>query len=1050
MTTIEEELRRIEEERDNAKWVVLGDDDFELVTEEELWEPEIDPDTGKPLPPTSRPDNEGQMMPKGTGFRLATLATSERDFEKEGSYYRYTGDAQYVIIPDEINGETLTSYYRMFYENLTVVAVKSTSTAVTDMSYMFQNSKSDMLSLDELEVSGVETMEGMFWGSSGSHLLLSNVSGSRAWDTKNLTNIRSMFRNIKFGYVDIQHLSTAKATSFYHMFASAKIDRLMGMEYIDTFGIEYKHNARNDVFNSIFSKAVIGEGLKLNSFIGGKSNYVAMFSNFTISTKEGPLDISSLDITNANSWSVSRAVTKSAYGMFTSQTTHNAVIYVKNDLARRALTSNRKLSGLSESATVIVGGKGYIPPPKPIAEEYMGVEELEVMYSRQEEIDRTMQYGEEQIVRHGKKGKEKVTTRYITYVDGTKDRRIARETITPAVNEIVKVGTIVESERININEEYDFKTRRYKDYDENKGEKVVQRGEKGFLKYSYNKISHSDGYVEEDPIGERQQKDPVDEVIAVGMIERTNRVTQDEVIPYKTTSRKSYEHNYNDGKPHSEQSGKDGKTTKTYNVITYTDDTPQKWELINELTKTTPAVDEILIYGMIERSNRVNKDEIIPFKVKEEYSYDYKAKERNEPHVIERGKEGNIKRTYQVTTYADDTPQQWDLIPELTTRTEPEDEYLIYGLIESSKEEKEENTIKFQVEERMSIDLLEGEERVVQDGINGLDIRYYEVTRYIQHPQTGKLKEPLKVEKPDKREYTEAVPHIIEIGSKDPIKSIEDKVEERILKFEIDYVEDFSLYEGQEIIENEGIDGKVITKYQIITYFDDTTERFDNSIEEIPAVNQVVRIGTKDPVVREEEETEIETVPYEIAVIKTNDIAPGERKTLQEGKEGKAIKTYLIRTYWDGKIERELINEEVVNTQYEIILLGVSETITDQVRDIERDLTNYRTEYVETDKLYIGETRIKTAGKNGYLERIYIVTQFKNGKVERVLVATKHTPPVTEIILVGIKQPTSDRPLTNITPMNNKMKGNWLYLEDGDTSIRATVKTTFRPKWGYL
>ena len=59
-------------------------------------------------------------------------------------YWRYTGSDEFVIIPETINGEAVTDYYRMFdsLSSATVKGVASENPNVTNMSYMFCQSPS--------------------------------------------------------------------------------------------------------------------------------------------------------------------------------------------------------------------------------------------------------------------------------------------------------------------------------------------------------------------------------------------------------------------------------------------------------------------------------------------------------------------------------------------------------------------------------------------------------------------------------------------------------------------------------------------------------------------------------------------------------------------------------------------------------------------------------------------------------------------------------------------------------------------------------------------
>lgn len=75
-------------------------------------------------------------------------------------YYRYIGSARSVIIPRKIDGDRVTSYYRMFAES-SVTSVANTET-VSDLRQMFSGSHQNILDLSLLQIDKKAMMSDMF------------------------------------------------------------------------------------------------------------------------------------------------------------------------------------------------------------------------------------------------------------------------------------------------------------------------------------------------------------------------------------------------------------------------------------------------------------------------------------------------------------------------------------------------------------------------------------------------------------------------------------------------------------------------------------------------------------------------------------------------------------------------------------------------------------------------------------------------------------------------------------------------------------------------
>ena len=106
-------------------------------------------------------DDEGEEETDEEEAPDTTNYTPEEDFEwvkddsgyeaknEEGiGYYNYIGDDEVVIIPHEINGHPMTSYFKMFYDTgSNVKKVISDNENVTGMNHMFYKSQATSLEM---------------------------------------------------------------------------------------------------------------------------------------------------------------------------------------------------------------------------------------------------------------------------------------------------------------------------------------------------------------------------------------------------------------------------------------------------------------------------------------------------------------------------------------------------------------------------------------------------------------------------------------------------------------------------------------------------------------------------------------------------------------------------------------------------------------------------------------------------------------------------------------------------------------------------------------
>lgn len=169
-------------------------------------------------------------------------------------YYQYTGDDEYIIIPEGINGDKLTNYAYMF-DGTGVKGVASYNKNIKNMHGMFRNTTSDALDVSLLNTNGVK-------------------------------NMGRMFRNSKVKNIDVSHFDTSEVTTTWDMFMETEADTI-NMSGLDFSNVTYM---RSMFHNSLVSDLLI-EGLQTRDI----ENMHAMFMG-TKNLKE--LDLSVFETSN--------------------------------------------------------------------------------------------------------------------------------------------------------------------------------------------------------------------------------------------------------------------------------------------------------------------------------------------------------------------------------------------------------------------------------------------------------------------------------------------------------------------------------------------------------------------------------------------------------------------------------------------------------------------------------------------------------------------------------------------------------------------------------
>ena len=179
----------------------------------------------------------------------------EEWYTEKVEIWQYTGNDDYVIIPETINGELITSTKYMFgaaedeSENIQyaypVKGVATLNSNITDMESMFLGSQSTSLDLSSFNTSNVTNMNWMFSESKVTSLDLNSFDTSKAiymqgmlsdilatslnlssFNTSNVTDISYMFQNSLVTNLDISSIDTSSVIDMSWMFADSQATSL--------------------------------------------------------------------------------------------------------------------------------------------------------------------------------------------------------------------------------------------------------------------------------------------------------------------------------------------------------------------------------------------------------------------------------------------------------------------------------------------------------------------------------------------------------------------------------------------------------------------------------------------------------------------------------------------------------------------------------------------------------------------------------------------------------------------------------------------------------
>lgn len=219
-----------------------------------------------------------------------------------------------------------------------------------------------------------------------------------------------------------------------------------------------------------------------------------------------------------------------------------------------------------------------------------------------------------------------------------------------------------------------------------------------------------------------------------------------------------------------------------------------------------------------------------------------------------------------------------------------------------------EKKVPFETIRKEDPTLEEGQEKVIQEGVEG-------VIKVTTAYDTQKGQKVEGSEKVTEKETVKKVDKIIAVGT----KGSKSEVTEKKVPFETIKKDDPTLEEGQEKVVQEGVEGviKVTTTYE--TQKGEKVKGSEKVTEEKVAdkVDKIIAVGTKGS----KSETSEKKVPFETIIEKDPELDEGVEKVVREGVEGVIKVTTTYETQKGVKVEgSEKSTEEVVTEKVDKII----------------------------------------------------------------------------------------------------------------------------------
>lgn len=135
-------------------------------------------------------------------------------------------------------------------------------------------------------------------------------------------------------------------------------------------------------------------------------------------------------------------------------------------------------------------------------------------------------------------------------------------------------------------------------------------------------------------------------------------------------------------------------------------------------------------------------------------------------------------------------------------------------------------------------------------------------------------------------------------------------------------VADASLEAGKRVVETAGVDGYIEDVYEIVLENGVEVSRAKVDSKTQAAQDEVVRVGTKTIVRETKQEKVTTTIPFETKYVDTDELAEGQTRDKQAGKDGSKVETFEVITEDGVEVSRKSVNVETTPAVDHIIERG--------------------------------------------------------------------------------------------------------------------------------
>jgi IgA-specific serine endopeptidase len=545
--------------------------------------------------------------------------------------------------------------------------------------------------------------------------------------------------------------------------------------------------------------------------------------------------------------------------------------------------------------------------------------------------------------------------------------------------------------------------------------KIVQEGVAGKTETTYT-ITIENG-VEVSRVATGTQTTPaVDKVIHVGTktSKEVIRTTKEEVVRTPILPGTEYvpDENLDAGVEKEVEAGKDGEKLEVY-TVTLEDGVETGRTLVSSTQKE--AKNRVVHVG-----TKVAKKNIQTV-TRENHTVEHKVTSNTNPDlpkgekkVIQAGKDGSYELVTTVVTTPDGTELSRDEKRE--NEVPAVDEIVEIGTGENVETSRTSRTVEvnYETEEVKDETLNEGKRVVETKGQKG---SYTETTIVYGDGRSSVVKS----------DEVKPVKEVVRVGTHKVLTEDKTRVERKAGEnFNTVEVKSDKLFNDQRVVKTKGKNGEIIENYK--DYYEDgklVKSELINT-ETVPAVDEVVEVGTKDRYTFANEDKVI-TAEGEKRVADSN-LFEGD-ETVEEAVNGK--ETYKVKYSNDEHQNRTEVSRELINTvpvKQKVVHYGTKKLIS-EVTEEETETISHGSRTENDSNLFEGETRTEN-GRDGFKRyRKVISVNNKTGErtvKSRELVETKDA--VDTITFNGTKKKRIADPTDVVVPINDDnydIDGTW-------------------------